>query len=608
MTTVDEVYIPLGPDGKDGSQRSRQFQQDFIECIQEGNADVIHLVAPTGAGKTSCFEYLLKEEEKVLLLYPTNALIASQMERFRKKGYSVATLSSKDLRLKGPERSNELWGFIARHDIILTNPDIFQAIIGGMYLNPEENLLDAFRQFSYVVYDEFHAYQEFELSGILMQIALFQNGCYNRVVLSSATPKDEVITLLQNLVRISEGRLPPSVAEVRARPMESDNRMEGSKIRHKTDVSFFQGKILDHFAEVVKILRSVLKDVRSGEPSILLIFDSVRDSNQFFRRLYQECPEVYALSEKDNGYDTNQIGEKPNLTKPILISTNKSEVGLDYPISLLLMEEGYTIDSFVQRFGRAARREPAECYLFTQKGIEHLFPQGVISYPDFIETMKGISADYSLNVDKVKNLFTFRQALAIDQYNRRAEDLEGYFSSPESGPGYAIWRAFFRLLDKRDPALANRDMDRLMYFIDDIKKACQSLRGRALRGNVRYVRGHEIRQTVYDLLSVLNRTPVEIRETPEGIELEEISSDIDGPFVQAIILPYIPEPVEYPLRSEALKAIIMPLADQALQGYSHGQKKFLIKYLGDLLYSIDPNRMLAPEEVVLWDNRVIKVQ
>jgi hypothetical protein len=52
----------------------------------------------------------------------------------------------------------------------------------------------------------------------------------------------------------------------------------------------------------------------------------------------------------------------------------------------------------------------------------------------------------------------------------------------------------------------------------------------------------------------------------------------------------------------------MPLASQALQGYSLGQKKFLIRYLGDLLYSIDPSRMLAPEEVILWDNQVIKVQ
>jgi len=324
--------------------------------------------------------------------------------------------------------------------------------------------------------------------------------------------------------------------------------------------------------------------------------------------LYRECPEVYTLSEKDNGYDTNQIGERPNLTKPILISTNKSEVGLDYPISLLFMEEGYNIDSFVQRFGRAARHEPAECYLFTRKGIEHLFPQGSISYPDFIDKMGEISAEYSLNVDKVQILFTFRQALAINQYRRRKEDLKGYFASPTRGLRHTTWGAFFSLMDKRNPALANKEMDRLMSFINDIKTACQSLRGRALQGNVRYVRGHEVRQTVYDLLAVLNRTPVEIRETPEGIELEEIASGIDGPFVQAFTLPYIPEPVEYPLRSKALEAMIMPLADRALQGYSEGQKAFLLNCLRSLLYSIDPSRVLAPEEVILWDGQVIKVR
>ena len=132
--------------------------------------------------------------------------------------------------------------------------------------------------------------------------------------------------------------------------------------------------MLDHFEDVVQTLRNALPGVRDGEPSILLIFDTVRESNQFFRRLHKEYPEIYELSEKDNGYDTNQTGKKPDLTKPILISTNKSEVGLDYPISLLFMEEGYNFDSFVQRFGRAARHEPAECHLFTRKAVVHLFP------------------------------------------------------------------------------------------------------------------------------------------------------------------------------------------------------------------------------------------
>ena len=89
--------------------------------------------------------------------------------------------------------------------------------------------------------------------------------------------------------------------------------------------------------------------------------------------------------------------------------------------------------------------------------------------------------------------------------------------------------------------------------------------------------------------------------------MEETVSEVDGPFVQAITLPYMPEPVEYPLRKEALKATILPLADRALMGYSQRQKAFLLYYLGLLLNSIEPDRMLAPQEVILWDNRVISI-
>ena len=130
--------------------------------------------------------------------------------------------------------------------------------------------------------------------------------------------------------------------------------------------------------------------------------------------------------------------------------------------------------------------------------------------------MREISSEFSLNVDNVRTLFTLRQALAIDQYKRRKEDLKGYFASPDHKLRYPVWTTFFSILKNRNPALANKDMDLLICFIDDIKKACQSLRGRALQCTVWYTRGHEVRQTMYDLLSVLNRTPVKVKGMHKG--------------------------------------------------------------------------------------------
>ena len=53
----------------------------------------------------------------------------------------------------------ELWGFIARHIYHFNKSDIFQAIIGRMYCNPEENLW-THSGTNFVIYDEFHAYRE----------------------------------------------------------------------------------------------------------------------------------------------------------------------------------------------------------------------------------------------------------------------------------------------------------------------------------------------------------------------------------------------------------------------------------------------------------------
>jgi CRISPR-associated endonuclease/helicase Cas3 len=440
MVFVDEVHLPVV---RDSDENLRSFQKEFLDCAKNTNANVIQLNAPTGAGKTLCFEKLMRDEKgeihKTLLIYPTNALIKSQLDRFKSNKFHAQNISSKILTKKGEGRSRELYGLLSRYDIILTNPDIFQAIIGHMYKNLTGDLIQAFSFFEYIVYDEFHTYREFELSGILNQIGLFLNMSSCKVILSSATPKDEIIELL-NLARIGTDRHKPIVEKVDANPCSNN---EVVVIRHKTKVEFYQGKIIDHIEQVVEILNEAVKSIETNEPRILFIFDTVRDCNRFYSRLFNEYPNLYKYSEKDNGYDTNQEGYAQDLTKPILISTNKSEVGLDYPIKLLFMEDGFSIDSFIQRFGRAARREPAECFIYTKKEANPLFSEETIEYEKFLENMKHITKEYNIQTKKVRTLFTFRQALAISEYKmERKGDLEAFFA-PESGYSYKLWLSFF---------------------------------------------------------------------------------------------------------------------------------------------------------------------
>jgi len=610
MVVVEEVYLPsveetyglygLAPEGR----KLRAFQKEFIDCVNDEDADVIQLVAPTGAGKTLCFEYLLNQKHKVLLLYPTNALIQSQMQRFEGEGFRVANISSKILKRRGSERARELWGLIKRKDIILTNPDIFQAIVGAMYTNFEGDLTQVFREFNYVIYDEFHAYGEFELSGILTQIALFQNMSWCRVILSSATPKSEILDLL-NLVRIGEDRRTPIVKKVEAKPGSSEDE---KPIRYRTEVEFHQGKILDYTEEIADKLMDATKDIKISGPQILLIFDRVKDSNWFYSRLYKEYPDLYRYVEKDNGYDTNQIGDAPDFTKPILISTNKSELGLDYPIKMLFMEDGFSFDSFIQRFGRAARHEPAKCYIYTKKEANPLFSDESFEYLVFLDKIRYITDDYNIQAKKVIRLFTFRQALAIEGYSHqkcREEDLRAFFAV-ESGYSYKLWLTFFMLLNKSDGSgLSNQNLARLNLLVKDLKNACRSLRGRSLQLPVFYQRGHEVRRTVYDVLSVLNRVPAAVEKTDEGLIIRELESDDPGPFIKAITLPYFPAMIDYQKRNDQFRDEIETIAKNALDVFPENQRGFMLNCIRSLYNSVDPDKVIMPEEVILWNDKVV---
>lgn len=617
MITINEVYLPIAKGSKgliEHGKQLRKFQKEFIDCVNEGGADVIQLIAPTGAGKTKCFEYLLRQGCKVLLLYPTNALIKSQLERFINAGFTAINLSSKKLTKHKYERAQELKGIINRHDIIVSNPDIFQAVFGGMYVNPEEDLIQAFHQFSFVIYDEFHAYSEFELSGILTQIAMFENMSGCRVILSSATPKFDALELLSS-VRIERERRGLVMKDVVAVPCKPKSGYK--PIRHEIKVQFLCGKIIKHAAEVVSVLKSALEtgviDPSRGEPQALFIFDSVRDCNLFYNFLFEYCSEIYQLTEKDNGYDTNQTGTVCDFTKPILISTNKSELGLDYPTKLLFMEDGFSYDSFVQRFGRVGRNAPGMCYIFTKKEVNPLFEaERCIEYTEFLENIKHATAEYNLVMRKVRILFTFRQAIAIWEYKKRREDLMGYFAVPDTTDtkySYKLWLSMFATLDKlTSTGLRNDQLSILYQLVNDLAEACKSLRGRSLSKPVVYQRGHELRQTTYDMLRVLNTVPVRVEYKGNELVLHEAESLLPGPFIQTVKIPYFPGYLNYQTLDKQFRDNIESVLNEALVVCSKKQRSLLRFCIISLYSAIDANRFVIPQKLVMWNDEVVDLE
>jgi CRISPR-associated endonuclease/helicase Cas3 len=226
---VGGAGLPLGnaPPGF-RFETARGFQSEAIEWIQEEQAPVGLLAAPTGAGKTSVIASLAESSQRILCLYPTNALTEAQAHTLEAEhDLSVEVLNGRTLEQRGAARSEEVMGYAddpGREDVVITNPDVLQAIIGDQYISPGSELLRFFSFFDAAVYDEFHYYDPLAASGMLLQIkVLYERGKYRdskgvrhfpRVLLSSATPAQSFVDHVSEDLELSVRRLRSELASL----------------------------------------------------------------------------------------------------------------------------------------------------------------------------------------------------------------------------------------------------------------------------------------------------------------------------------------------------------------------------------------------------------
>ena len=312
----------------------RKFQKKFIDEIDL--TDILFLCAPTGSGKTLCFEYLCRKTLPTLLIYPTTALMKTQKKQLEEHNIKVFLLDSSVLgNLKGYERSRKLISLFMMYDIIITNPDILSAIIHKLYINPEEDLLRIFSHFQYVIYDEFHSYQELELSDLLLQITLFLSNSQVKIVLSSATPSLEIISLIQSINPLWKINI-----------IYEEGANSGIQIRFKTKVQLFQQKFDEKINDLIKLCIS-------SDFKTLVMCNSNISARNIFNRL---CASGYFEYVTKDTHDETKGDIKADLNKQIIISTaGKSELGLNYPLDAIIMDSAYSIQSFIQRFGRISQ-------------------------------------------------------------------------------------------------------------------------------------------------------------------------------------------------------------------------------------------------------------
>ena len=191
------------------------------------------LVTKTGSGKTRATALpVLKNHESAVFVYPTNALIQDQSraiqqlmedegityrertpetanERVGTEEYEIVQISAPTLAAFA-----KAWGMGERQKgaalirliqqdkrkIVLINPDILYLLYSLRYRSSQE-VLAHFQAYQTIVFDEFHLYNGVELAHVLFLIFLAQRtGAFQRVVLLSATPNEEVKTYLDRLL------------------------------------------------------------------------------------------------------------------------------------------------------------------------------------------------------------------------------------------------------------------------------------------------------------------------------------------------------------------------------------------------------------------------
>lgn len=539
-----------------GFETARAFQNRVVEWVHEGDESVAVLRAPTGAGKTATFHELIETRTVPLLVYPTNALLRQQRQRFEDEEVDVGVLNSETLDGHGDERTENLIAFFDHyendHDVIVTNPDILQATIQDMYQGGGKamrifNLIDA------IVYDEFHFYDALAASGLLLQTKIIQERHPDaKVLLASATPNEDFVDFVRDRVGID-------VRDISAEYVE-----DGDQFRHSVEVTRHEARfILDRRDALAESLQEEIDTVDSyDEPRVVVVFNSVKHSNEFHQFLADHYSSVFEHAEKDNGFDTND--EEANLDDEefyILNTTSKGEVGLDYDIQTLHMENPGRAGPFLQRFGRAGRQAEAAVHVY---GLGQ-GPWGAdMDFPAFEKQIyEGLNAyegptGRRMPLDQLADLVGFRGAYAIAEREDSVWFDQGLRKDFRSNVDqYERWRGFIAAVRREREEVAEefepgkytpKDPEaKLLEFTEQCFSAFRGLRGRSVQATVKYPRGDRIGLTTYGLTTTLRYYDIdEVEQTRDGPIFDLRPRPDDSLSVVTARLPgYDTEPKQY---------------------------------------------------------------
>lgn len=371
------------------------------------------ITAPTGTGKSYAFPFPAINAKKQrkgigssrnvrgLIVLPTNALINELTGSFRET-YRQLVINQ----LTGPELNrHEVTGYrrwkkaidlAESSDLVITNPDIINfAMHGGYHRYAWDNKTGDttfsrfLSTFNYVIFDEYHLYDEAQIANILTLIKLrefflkhhgAEKGSVHgvRFLFVSATPEEGLKKIFEEENMAYEEIIEAIV----------DDSSHARPIHGRIAVEFVDSKDMSSLVmEKIPELREVLAVHKA-----LLILDQLRDVQILAEKLREVFPE-YTIYQSTGYVSSNEPQEAKIKAAHLIIATNKAEVGVNYDVEYCIMQPGKYFQNFVQRFGRVSRGDldgkVVICVDKKYRRFKNVFKSvNLISYYDFLEVMR----------------------------------------------------------------------------------------------------------------------------------------------------------------------------------------------------------------------------
>lgn len=380
VPTVDDRYLDIKPYDHQIAAEDLFDTRDWFFAVN---------TSPTGSGKTySWLKPTLDHGLDTIAVYPTNALVADQLETARGlvnehysgKGVGLVPATGENIaewRDKAETDLNKGQALRRRIDrelttnkttVLFTNPDILTLVRKEMYRH--RAVKNHFDRFETIVLDEFHLADVKQRSTLLFLIDEINalptsQSRTSRFFFLSATPKGTDQYGRGLVSRLGEDvEVNPVELSADARPSGAVSTPDWRKVMPTVDLDLRAASTFQTADELLdsETVEEFVSFCDSKETVVML--DGVHEVDRVYTILQNRCS---GRVERITGFDRGDIDRKIS-SFDVLVSNSAVEVGLDFQPDRLVFS-AHDAPTLIQRLGRLrskdeqTRPHEAWCYV-----------------------------------------------------------------------------------------------------------------------------------------------------------------------------------------------------------------------------------------------------